>query len=166
MSKLTVAEYEQQLCLQRKLLDSGLQPKAEEQEWTLDPPRASTHEGGTRRKGLNDDDEEEKPELPQLHPRLAEKDLKTEADDCDGPGRVRNPGLDRCLQAAPENTFKDTWTHSDVQLLVLIKEEDSAEDQEAPLELHLELLADQDHNLTSDPAMNQSLLRGAAVWSR
>lgn len=142
-----VAESEQQLCPQRKLLDTGLQPKAEEQEWssTLDPPEPpgvkeepeefwTTQDLDPADRSDSNDDEEEKPELPQLHRRLTEEGLKTEAGDCDGPGPVRNPGLDGRLQAAPGDTFKDAWTNSDVQLLVLIKEEDPAEDQGEPLE--------------------------------
>uniref|UniRef100_A0A671X319 Zinc finger protein 2-like n=1 Tax=Sparus aurata TaxID=8175 RepID=A0A671X319_SPAAU len=137
----TIAEYEEELCRQRKLLDAVLQPRVHlyraVQTFTSVPVKS-------------EEDDEEDPQSSQLH-HIKPKEirdvecLKTEADgeDCGGAEPVQDSDPDRHLQPKEidgPRQFKTEvqFNRADVQQLLVIKEEvewSSRLDQQDPSEL-------------------------------
>ncbi|XP_030266974.1 zinc finger protein 454-like isoform X1 [Sparus aurata] len=141
----TIAEYEEELCRQRKLLDAVLQPRVHlyraVQTFTSVPVKS-------------EEDDEEDPQSSQLHHIKSEEIrdvelLKTEADgeDCGGPEPVQDSDPNSYLQPkeidGPRQLKMEVqFNRADVQQL-LKKEEDppeqqewsSSQDQEDPPEL-------------------------------
>ncbi|XP_034065738.1 zinc finger protein 184-like isoform X4 [Gymnodraco acuticeps] len=82
---------------------------------------------------VKSEDDEEKPQSSQLHQRQTEH-LETEADgeDCGGPEPARNSDPERYLQSETEDIEKNDifCSFSDVQQLVVVKEEVPPEQQE------------------------------------
>nr|XP_033465291.1 zinc finger and SCAN domain-containing protein 21-like isoform X3 [Epinephelus lanceolatus] len=95
---------------------------------------------------VKSEDDEEKPQSSQLHQRHTElMETEAEGEDCGGPEPARNSDLDTHLQpetddetgesSEPETDDSDDWTEtrepqSDVQQLLVVKEEVPPEQQE------------------------------------